>query len=229
MLNRTIPVARDSLDARRAVSAELRERLRELPPTPFVWSAFDPAAVFCVDSPDLRLASLARTLTTAPSRTADLRALWMESVATAEFAWRLAPYLRADAVASSIAGLLHRLGDLLTIRAIGCIEQAAGVRLDAASKADLCAEHGATQLDHAIRVWDVPTRAATMAAGWRCFHEFPGAVADAAVVHLARFMAIEAVSPRFCAPGVIEAAAEELGLSADVIAQVRESRRLPAA
>jgi hypothetical protein len=221
MSNRTRPLVHDYLDARRAVGAELRARLAELPSSPFDWRSFDPAAVFDARSPDLRLVNLAKIVCSAPARVADLRALWNESVATASFAYRLAPHLGADPVTSSIAGLLHRLGDLLTVRAIGAIEHSAGVRLDAASKADLCAEHGGAQLDHAIRAWNVPPRAGAMAAGWRRMREFPGAAADAAVVHLARFMAIEAVSPRFCAPGVVEGAAEELGLSAAVLAMIR--------
>jgi hypothetical protein len=221
MLNRTKSIARDSLDDRRAVGAELREAIQDLPASPFEWGTFDPAAVFDARSPDLRLANLARTLCAAPARAADLRALWSESVATAAYAFRLAPHLGADSVTSAIAGLLHRFGDLLTVRAIGTVEQAHGVRLDAASKADLCAEHGVMVLDHAVRAWTVPARAAAMAVGWRNFREFPGAAADAAVVHLARFMAIEAVSPRFCAPGIVEVAAEELGVSAALLGMIR--------
>lgn len=221
MLNRTRPLAHDFLDARRAVGAELRARLAELPASPFDWDRFDPVAVFDARSPDLRLANLAKAVCSAPARIADLRALWNESVATASFAYRLAPHLGADPATSAIAGLLHRFGDLLTVRAIGAIEHSAGVRLDAASKADLCAEHGGPQLDHVLRAWGVPPRAGAMAAGWRQMREFPGAAADAAVVHLARFMAIEAVSPRFCAPGVVEGAAEELGVSAQVLAMIR--------
>jgi hypothetical protein len=46
-----------------------------------------------------------------------------------------------------MAGLLHRLGDMLTIRALATVEHDAQVRLDSVGKADLCAELGIGLLD----------------------------------------------------------------------------------
>jgi hypothetical protein len=223
MLNRPDPAAHDALDARRAVSREMRERLRELPPSPFDWSAFDPhrASFGDAGSSDPLLSALGRTLCVAPARTAELNALWQECVVTAAFALELAPLLGADARTSAIAGLLHRLGDMLTIRAIGAIEHAERQRLDATGKAELCAVHGAEQLERVVRAWGVPPRAATTAAEWRRLREFPGAAAEAATVYLARLLAIEAISPEFCAPGLVELAAEEVGLDPSRLDGVR--------
>ena len=65
-----------------------------------------------------------------------------------------------------------------------------------------------------------------MASAWRRLRDFPTAAADAAVVHLARFMAIELVSPRFCAPGIVESAAEELNVSPAVIGRMRDEVKI---
>ena len=86
------------------------------------------------------------------------------------------------------------------------------MRLDPASKAALCVEHGGELLDRVVRAWGVPPRAAATAAEWRRLREFPGAAADAATVYLARLFALELIAPQFCAPGIVEHAAEELGL-----------------
>jgi hypothetical protein len=223
MLNRPNALTNESLDARRAVRAELRERLRELLPTPFDWSTFDPVQALSNDgvSPDLRLATLTRLLCTAPTRSAELRALWNESVLTGAYALRIAPHLGGDGHISGIAGLLHRLGDILTIRAIAVIEHASRVRLDATSKAELCVEHGGEQLERVVRAWNVPPRAAATAAEWRRLREFRGAAADATAVYLARLFAIEQTAPQFCAPGAIEHAAGELGLDASISSTLR--------
>jgi hypothetical protein len=226
MSNRSNTAPIVALDARRSLTAQLRSLVRDVPPSPCAWAEIDWNAAFAGSAGDPRLSQLSALLCDAPARVAELRALWNESVATSAFAWRLAPHLGADQETSALAGLLHRLGDALTIRAIATLEHATGVRLDAASKADLCAEHTNGLLEQAVRAWGVPPRAAAMAAAWRRLRDFPGAAADAAVVPLARFMAIERVSPRFCAPGIVESAAEELDVSPAVIGRVRDETRL---
>jgi HD-like signal output (HDOD) protein len=223
MSNRSSTAPHAALDARRVVAAQLRERVRELPPAPFDWATFaaDTALSGETASPDLRLAALQRVLCAGPARTAELRGLWNESVTTAAFAWRLAPDLGGDADTAAVAGLLHRLGDMLTIRALAAIEHAAQVRLDSIGKADLCAELGVGLLDRTLRAWGVPVRAAATAAEWRRLREFPDAAADATAVYLGRLLAIELISPQFCAPGALDGAAAEAGVSAERLSGLR--------
>jgi hypothetical protein len=227
MLNRTQSSASDALDIRRAIASQLREALQQLPPTPFDWSTFDAESALRGrahaqgDTPDLRLTALSKLLCTAPARAPELRALWNECVVTAEFALRLAPMLKADPGTCAVAALLHRLGDLLTLRAIGTLEHAMRIRLDAPSRADLCAQHGGELLDRAVRAWGVSPRAAATAAEWRRLCEFPSAAAEATTVYLARLFAIERLSPQFCALGMIEHACEEAGIDTDALEQLR--------
>jgi hypothetical protein len=228
MSNRLNPSFNDALDARRAITAEVRERLRLPLPSPFDWSAFDPATVLQGNSgaTDLRLVTLGQLLCTAPARSAELRAMWKECVITAAFALQLAPRLGGDANTSAIAGLLHRLGDMLTIRAIAEVEHASHVRLDSASKTDLCAVHGGELLERVVRAWGIPARAAATAAEWRRLRDFPGAAADAATVYLSRLFAIELIAPQFCAPGVIDCAMEEMGLDSASLASLRSDEAI---
>jgi hypothetical protein len=222
MLNRPTAALRDTLDTRHSISLQVREQLAAPTPSPVDWSTFDAtAALGTSGTADVRLAALGRLLCTAPARTAELRELWNECVATAAFALRLAPHLGGDARSSAIAGLLHRLGDLLTLRAIAAIEHGSQHRLDSATRSSLCLEHGGAQLERTLRAWNVPARAAATAVEWRRLHEFPGAAADAAAVYLARLFAIEWLTPQFCAPGVIESAAEEMGLDAASLSGLR--------
>ena len=223
MSNRPGTAPHAALDARRVIAAGLRERVRELPASPFEWAAFDAGAALRVEggTPDLRLVALQRLLCASPARSAELRGLWTESVVTAAFAWQLAPDFRGDAGTAAIAGLLHRLGDILTIRAIASIEHEAGVRLDAVGKADLCAELGVGLLDRTLRDWGVPVRAAATAAEWRRLRDFPDAASDATAVWLGRLFALELIAPQFCAPGALAAAARESGLSAERLSTLR--------
>jgi hypothetical protein len=232
MLNRTESSGSDALDIRRAIASQLRDALQELPHSPFDWSTFDPVSALRsggqanAHTPDLRLAALTKLLCTAPARGPELRALWNECVVTAAFAVRLAPMLGADPGSCAVAALLHRLGDLLTLRAIGTLEFAMRVRLDAASRADLCVGHGADLLERTVRAWGVAPRAAATAAEWRRLHEFPSASAEATVVYLARLFAIERLSPQFCALGMIEHACEEAGIDAAAVEQLREDQAI---
>ena len=227
MLNRTQSSGSDAFDIRRAIASQLRDALHELPHTPFDWSTFDPATALRStgpedgNTPDLRLAALTKLLCTAPARGPELRALWNECVVTAAFSLRLAPMLKADPGTCAVAALLHRLGDLLTLRAIGTLEYAMRVRLDAASRADLCAAHGGELLDRTVRVWGVAPLAAASAAEWRRLHVFPSVTAEATVIYLARLFAIERLSPQFCALGLIEHACEEAGIDVAEMEQLR--------
>jgi hypothetical protein len=223
MLHRPIPHPSQSLELRRTITGELRARLREVPAAPFDWAKVDMAALLGMNGApgDPRLQAMSRLLCTAPARTQELRALWKECVVTAACAWRLSGAVGADQENSAIAGLLHRLGDILTLRAIAEAEHASGRRLDATSKSELCVELGGQQLERAVRAWGVPARAASTASEWRRLHEYPAAAADATTVYIARLLAIELLTPQFCAPGLLEHAAEEAGLPHVVLSALR--------
>lgn len=223
MLHRPSRQSSQSLDARRTITSELRERLRVVPASPIDWATLDVAALAGANggAVDPRVEAMTRLLCTAPGRVQELRAMWNECVLTAACAGRLADGVGADPLHSAIAGLLHRLGDILVLRAIAEAEHASGKKLDGTGKAELCAELGGQQLERALRAWAVPARAATTAAEWRRLREFPAAAADATAVYVARLLAIDLLTPYFSAPGLLEHAAEEAGVPKGVLSALR--------
>ena len=72
-----------------------------------------------------------------------------------------------------------------------------------------------------MRAWGVPVRAAATAAEWRRLRDFPDAAADATAVYLGRLFAIELISPQFCAPGAVDGAALEAGLTPELLSGLR--------
>src|SRR5688572_24568813 len=226
MLNHheVVPVA-DTLQTRRSLDTEIRAALEALPASPWDWAGFDPVVVLAdvTMRPHADLEAFAQSLCAAPTRTAELRGIWNESMLTAAWALKLAPHVGADPGSSAIAGLLHRLGDLLTIRALARAEHTLGMSIDAAVRQDLCIEHGAEQLERAVRAWGVPPRAAAMAAVWRRLREFPSAAAEATAVYLARLFALEWLHPQFSVPGLADSAAMEAGLTPAQLAVLRAS------
>jgi hypothetical protein len=220
--------ASEALDLRREIRTGIHDELRVLPETPFAWADFDAGQAFAAGAaPDPRLVQLSRIVCNAPARTAELRSMWNECVITAAFAWRLAPHLGSDADSCAIAGLLHRMGDLLTLRALGAVEYATRLRIDAAGKAELSVELGEQQLERVVRAWRIPPRAASTAAEWRRLRDFPAAAADATTVYLSRLLALELISPQFCAPGVLDHAVEEARVNPAVLSRVRADRSVP--
>ena len=228
MLNRMKTASSEALDLRREIRTGILEELRVLPESPFEWASFEPGKAFGAGAaPDPQLVQLSRIVCNAPARSAELRSMWNESIITAAFAWRLAPHLGSDADSCAIAGLLHRFGDLLTLRALGAVEYATRLRLDAPGKAGLCVELGEQQLERVVRAWRIPPRAALTAAEWRRLRDFPDAAADATTVYLSRLLALELISPQFCAPGVLEHAVEEARVNPAVLARIRADRSVP--
>jgi len=123
-----------------------------------------------------------------------LHRIWRESVATACIARLLSWRLGMDAGLLVAAGLLHRLGDVWPSRQL-----AASWSL--APAVTLVLEHWRHSLDG-------------MEPG-------PVGMTPARAVHLAHLFAVEQLYGEYCTPGLLEAAARELGVSAKVIEAVR--------
>ena len=54
------------------------------------------------------------------------------------------------------------------------------------------------------------------------FAEFAEVSGESAALYFGRLFAIELLQPQFCVPGALDHAAADLGLSADLVAQVRK-------
>lgn len=123
-----------------------------------------------------------------------LHRIWRESVATACIARLLSWRLGMDAGLLVAAGLLHRLGDVWPSRQL-----AASWALTPAVTQVL--EHWRHSLDG--------------------LEPGPVVMTPARAVHLAHLFAVEQLYGEYCTPGILEGAARELGVPAQVITAVR--------
>jgi hypothetical protein len=123
-----------------------------------------------------------------------LHRIWRESVATACIARLLSWRLGLDAGLLVAAGLLHRLGDVWPTR-------------------QLTAE------------WALANAVTEVLEHWRhsldAMEPGPVAMTPVRAVYLAHLFAVEQLYGEYCTPGLLEAAARQLGVSGTVIDAVR--------
>ncbi|MCC7461907.1 MAG: HDOD domain-containing protein [Gammaproteobacteria bacterium] len=143
--------------------------------------------------------------------------LWREGLATAWSAARLARELELDPRIAAAAGLLHRLGELRVLTALAIAEREAGARLDAPSRAGLCAEHGGQAATRLFAAWHIAPRAASAAVAWRNAPAHGRPPGDAAVVYVAHLLASRILSPEFPAPGLAHAVKSDFYIAAELL------------
>jgi hypothetical protein len=143
--------------------------------------------------------------------------LWREGLATAWSAARLARELELDPRIAAAAGLLHRLGELRVLTALAVAEREAGARLDAPSRAGLCAEHGGQAATRVFAAWSIAARAASAAVAWRNAPAHGRPPGDAAVVYIGHLLAARVLSPEFPAPGLASAVEFDFGIGAELL------------
>jgi hypothetical protein len=198
-----------ALEARAAVSRRFSVEARALPAAPLNFGRY---ASWSLLPERAELESLQTAAFSAEGRAPELLALWQETLAAAVCARRVAERFAIDPSACVAAALLHRIGDALALSALARSEDDAGVRLDAPSRADLCATESSPMGQRALRWWCVPPNVAAIVIGWRCFGEYPANDKGPAAVYLAHLLAVEWLSPEVCAPGLVDSVANELGV-----------------
>jgi hypothetical protein len=212
-----------ALEARLAVATAFRSHSQQPPTIVCDWHLIGLAFHPQLSTPQARdeIAKLASALSDTVARGEEIGLLWLESLATAAFAMPLAKLLGVNGADCAVAGLLHRVGDLLTLRALGQAEEQVVARLDGGSKAELLAHHGGPLMSAAMRAWDVPAAAAAAAIQWRQVGDLKLPGKSATVVYLAQLVALDALHPQLFVPGFLAAAAQECGVSAESLSVVR--------
>lgn len=143
--------------------------------------------------------------------------LWREGLATAWSAARLARELELDPRIAASAGLLHRLGELRVLTALAIAEHEAGARLDAPSRAGLCAEHGGQAATRLFAAWNIAPRAASAAVAWRNAPAHGRPPGDAAVVYVGHLLANRVLCPEFPSPGLASAVEFDFGIGPELL------------
>jgi HDOD domain len=157
-----------------------------------------------------------------PGRDVEAQALWHESVASAVFAARLARLAQGSVPYAFLSALLHRCGDALALKMLARVELDYRMKLDGAARRDWCTAHAPELAERLVRAWNLSTEVGTGVLGWNQFDELAAAKGEVAAVYFGRLFAIEFLHPQLCAPGALDHAAAEMGLSKDRVAQVRQ-------
>lgn len=217
-----------SLLLRQALAAAFQPRRQRLPARPASLPALAQACGSAVAGllakPGCRdaLGEIRARLFHAPGRDAEAQAWWHESVATAVFASRVAQLQQASVSASFLAGLLHRSGEALALKMLARVELDYRVKLDSASRRGWCTTHGQELTERLVGAWHLTPQIGSCVLGWTRFAEVSAVSRESAAVYFGRLFAIELLQPQFCVPGALDHAAADLGLGADLVAQVRK-------
>jgi hypothetical protein len=221
-------VSTRSLLLRQALAAAFKARRQNLPPAPASLPALlDAAGSSGVQGlsakPGCRdaLGEIRARLFHAPGRDAEAQAWWHESVATAVFASRVAQLKQASACASFLGGLLHKSGEALALKMLARVELDYRMKLDSASRRDWCTTHSQELTERLVRTWNLTPEIGSCVLGWMRFAEVSEVSGESAAVYFGRLFAIELLQPQFCVPGALDHAAADLGLGANLVAQVR--------
>jgi hypothetical protein len=212
-----------TLAGNEAAAHALQRELARIPARPVLldaalsWLA-QGAPAGAAAAPALRgLENLRRALLGGASEETEPVCLWREGLATAWSAARLARALELDARDAAAGGLMHRLGELRVLVALACAERESGRRLDAPSRAGLCAEHGASAATRLFAAWSINPRAATAAASWRNAPAHGRPPGDAAVVYVGHLLANRVLNPEFPAPGLAHAVKSDFGIGPELL------------
>lgn len=216
------------------IAAALALALTQVPPRP-------PAVTACVAylQEDAQLLAtrefgvrallrLRDSLFNAPGRDAQMRNIWRESIATACASRQLARQTGLDHAVLTAAGLLHRVGDVWALTALARAEACTNVKLLGAAANESYAARDADLAARLMAAWQLTPEVSNAILGWRSCLDLnagnnAGPLSLAQAVYLGHLLAVEQLHSRYCTPGVIDAAALELGVSCDVLDAVREN------
>jgi hypothetical protein len=217
-----------SLVFRQALAAAFKSRRQNLPPAP---ASLPALLAGCQDGvqgllgrPGCRdaLGEIRARLFHVPGRDAEAQTLWHEGVASAVFAARVAQLKQVSVPASFLGALLHRSGEALALKMLARVELEYRMKLDSSSRREWCATHAAELAERLVRTWNLSSEVGTCVLGWDRFGQLAELAGESAAVYFGRLFAIEFLQPQFCVPGALDHAAAEMGLSADLLAQVRQ-------
>lgn len=170
------------------------------------------------EAADAAAGDIAATLFVAEGRDGEAALLHDCALATRRKARSLAPLVRAPLHTVDVAGLLHRAGEACALRALARAEAGTRVRLDAPSRAELCAHYQGAFTEQLIRDWALPGPVAEVLRTWRQFRAtMPFA---AAVVYYAHLLASRELHPEFFAPGLLRSVGAELGIDPARLAEI---------
>ncbi len=149
------------------------------------------------------------------------RLQWRDALATAWIAAALARLTGGSPGTAGLAGLLHRVGEALALRAVVAVESAEGERFDPASRQGACAAFEPVSTAALLRAWRLPPGVSVAMQGWRRVGESRSQGAEARAVHFGHACASQLLFAEFPSPGLADQIGAELRLDHRETARLR--------
>jgi hypothetical protein len=157
----------------------------------------------------------------APGRELEMRMLWRESLATACTARMVATACGGDAPLLTGAGLLHRLGEVIALRALAEAECYSGQRLLGPVVREMIAARDEDLVARASGQWALADELREIIVHWRS-STLPGMRSEGGrQLMLAQLLAFEQVHAGQNTPGLVESACGEMGVAQSLADEMR--------
>ena len=211
------------------VMQELGAALRRVPPKPVGIASCtgylqqDAARLVAWTTAVRALEHLRDSLFVAPGREPEMLGLWRESLACACFARVLAIETQSNASLLTVAGLLQRAVDLVSLRALAAAEQASGQKLEGLVMHELATARDEELECRVISHWALSLPLGALLRGWRIEQPAATRPIDVRVLMLAQALAAELVHGSAATPSLVEAAAADLELSMSLVEKGRSA------
>lgn len=157
----------------------------------------------------------------APGREMEMRQLWRESLTAGCYARLLASELMLDGPLLTGAALLHRLGEVLALRALTHAEFNAGQRLPDAVLSEVTAAQSEPLATRAMAHWSISDALRALLLKWRSEDMWNSDDLVARHLALAQLLAFEHVHVGRSTPGVVETAFDQARLPLSLLDLLR--------
>ena len=207
--------------------AALEAELARCPPKPpgitacVAWLQEPASALAARPMAARALETLRDALFAAPGREAEMALLWREALASACYARLIAVHMRFDAPLLTGAALLHRLGEVVALRALARAEQASSLRLVGPVMQQIMEAQTSDLVSRVSRSWGLPGELRLTLLRWRDEQESLQRPRAVTLLMMAQALATELVHAATCTPGLVEVAQHSLGLPVSLLEATR--------
>jgi HDOD domain len=167
------------------------------------------------------LQNLGSSLFSAPGREAEMSLLWREALATACYARVVAVLSHFDSPLLTGAGLLHRTGEIVALRALAQAERDAGQRLVGPVMQEILGARDDELVARVTRCWMLPCELRMLVLRWREEQDLARRPESVSLLTMAQAFATELVHAATCTPGLVDAASEAMKFPAALVERVR--------
>jgi hypothetical protein len=167
------------------------------------------------------LQNLRGSLFSAPGREPEMSLLWREALATACYARVVAVQAHFDAPLLTGAGLLHRAGEIVALRALAQAERDAGQRLVGPVMQEILNARDDELVARVTRCWMLPCELRLLVMRWREEQEMLRRPESVSLLTMAQAFATELVHEATCTPDLVAAAREAMNFPAVLVDRVR--------